>query len=210
MNSHVHFHSASAIIRGTTADAQGNISVEHESLLCDQKITAAAAKNSGGIVIAQVKRVAANDSIPSRQVAIPGPLVDCVVVCDEKDHADCHPMSYVERHNSSLVGEIKTPRDSMEKMPLDIRKMIARRAFFGLKPNTIINLGIGLPEGVASVAAEEDMLDFVTLSTEPGSFGGRPASGHNFGPAYNSSSLMEMNQMYVLKEKLRAVLCDVL
>ncbi|KAL3924583.1 MAG: hypothetical protein SGILL_000953 [Bacillariaceae sp.] len=185
-----------ALIRGTTADAQGNISVEHESLLCDQKIVAAAAKNSGGIVIAQVKRVAANDSIPSRQVAVPGPLVDCVVVVDEKDHEECHPMSYVEKHNSSLVGEIKTPRDSIEKMPLNVRKMIARRAFFGLKPNTIINLGIGLPEGVASVAAEEDMLDFITLSTEPGSFGGLPASGHNFGPAYNASSLMEMNQMF--------------
>jgi propionate CoA-transferase len=157
-----------AIIRGTTADAQGNISVEHESLLCDQKITAAAAKNSGGLVIAQVKRIAANDSIPSRNVAIPGPLVDCVVVVDEDAHEECHPMSYVEKHNSSLVGEIKTPKDSIEKMPLNIRKIIARRAFFGLKPNTIINLGIGLPEGVASVAAEEDMLDFVTLSTEPG------------------------------------------
>ncbi|KAG7367280.1 coenzyme A transferase [Nitzschia inconspicua] len=185
-----------ALIRGTTADAQGNISVEHESLLCDQKIMAAAAKNSGGLVIAQVKRIAANHSIPSRDVAIPGPLVDCVVVVDEKDHEECHPMSYVEKHNSSLVGEIKTPRDSIQKMPLNIRKIIARRAFFGLKPNTIINLGIGLPEGVAAVAAEEDMLDFVTLSTEPGSFGGLPASGHNFGPAYNASALMEMNQMF--------------
>lgn len=189
------FHSA-AIIRGTTADAQGNISIEHESLLCDQKITAAAAKNSGGIVIAQVKRIAANDSIPCRQVAVPGPLVDCVVVVDDEDVDKYHPMSYVDKFNSSLVGEIKTPQESIEKMPLNIRKLIARRAFFGLKPNTIVNLGIGLPEGVASVAAEEGMLDFITLSTEPGVFGGLPASGHNFGPAYNATSQMEMNQMF--------------
>jgi propionate CoA-transferase len=147
-------------------------------------------------VIAQVKRIAANDSIPSRQVAVPGPLVDCVVVVDEEDQEECHPMSYVEKHNSSLIGEIKTPRNSVAKMPLNIRKVIARRAFFGLKPNTIVNLGIGIPEGVASVAAEEDMLDYITLSTEPGVFGGLPASGHNFGPAYNASSLMEMNQMF--------------
>jgi propionate CoA-transferase len=81
-------------------------------------------------------------------------------------------------------------------MPLDIRKIIARRAFFGLKPNTIVNLGIGLPEGVASVAAEEGMLEYITLSTEPGVFGGLPASGKSFGPAYNASSLLEMNQMF--------------
>lgn len=143
-----------------------------------------------------MKRVAANDSIPSRQVAIPGPLVDCVVVVDEKDHDELHGMSYVEKHNSALVGELRSPQESIEKMPLDIRKIIARRAFFGLKPNTIVNLGIGLPEGVASVAAEEGLLDYITLSTEPGVFGGLPASGHSFGPAYNATSLMEMNQMF--------------
>ncbi len=129
-------------------------------------------------------------------MAIPGPLVDCVVVVDEKDHDELHGMSYVEKHNSALVGEIKTPQESIAKMPLNIRKIIARRAFFGLKPNTIVNLGIGLPEGVASVAAEEGMLEYITLSTEPGVFGGLPASGHSFGPAFNATSLMEMNQMF--------------
>jgi len=185
-----------AIIRGTTADSQGNVSVEHESLLCDQKIVAAAAKNSGGIVIAQVKRVADNGSIPSREVAVPGPLVDCVVVVDDEDHDSLHGMSFMERHNPALTGEIRAPQESIERMPLGLRKFIARRAFFGLKPNTIINLGIGLPEGVASVAAEEGMLEYITLSTEPGVFGGLPASGHSFGPAYNAHSLLEMNQMF--------------
>lgn len=185
-----------AIIRGTTADAQGNISVEHESLLCDQKITAAAAKNSGGIVIAQVKRIAADSSISSREVAIPGALVDCVVVVDEKDHDTLHGMSYEERHNPAFTGELKTPQESIEKMSLDIRKIIARRGVFALKPNTIVNLGIGLPEGIASVATEEGMLEYITLSTEPGVFGGLPASGKSFGPAYNASSLLEMNQMF--------------
>lgn len=185
-----------AIIRGTTADGQGNISVEHESLLCDQMATAAAARNSGGIVIAQVKRLAANGSLPSRSVAIPGPLVDCVVVVDEEDHDTLHPMSFMERHNPVLTGEFRTPQDQMPKMALDVRKVIARRAFLGLKPNTVVNLGIGLPEGVAAVAHEEGMLDYVTLSTEPGVFGGLPASGHSFGPAYNASALVEMNQMF--------------
>ena len=79
---------------------------------------------------------------------------------------------------------------------MDIRKLIARRSFFHLKPDTVVNLGIGLPEGVASVAAEEGMLDYVTLSTEPGVFGGIPASGHSFGPAVNPAALIEMNQMF--------------
>lgn len=185
-----------AIIRGTTADGQGNITVEHESLLCDQKIIAAAAKNSGGIVIAQVKRIASEGSIPSRNVAIPGPLVDCVVLVEQKDHHEDHGMGYFDYHNPGLTGELVAPEGEVETMSLDIRKIIARRSFFGLKPNKIVNLGIGLPEGVASVAAEEGMLEYVTLSTEPGVFGGLPASGHNFGPAYNASSLMEMNQMF--------------
>ena len=81
-------------------------------------------------------------------------------------------------------------------MEMDIRKLVARRAFFDLKPNKIVNLGIGIPDGVAAVAAEEGMLDYITLSTEPGVFGGLPASGHDFGPSYNAHSLMEMNQMF--------------
>ncbi|CAB9499997.1 Caffeate CoA-transferase [Seminavis robusta] len=185
-----------AIIRGTTADAQGNITLEHESLLCDQKIVAAAAKNSGGIVIAQVKRVAGSGTLPSRSVGVPGPMVDCVVVVDEKDHDELHPMSYLEKHNPVLTGEIKTGAEGVEPMEMGLRKLIARRAFFCVKPNKIVNLGIGLPEGVASVASEEGMLDYLTLSTEPGVFGGLPASGHSFGPAFNASSLMEMNQMF--------------
>lgn len=185
-----------AIIRGTTADAMGNITLEHESLLCDQRICAAAAKNSGGIVIAQVKRVAATGSIPSRQVGIPAALVDCVVVIDEEDHKRYHPMSYITSNDPFLTGELRSPASSLEPMPMDLRKIVARRAFFGLRPNKIVNLGIGIPDGIASVAAEEGMLDYITLSTEPGVFGGLPASGHEFGPAYNATSLMEMNQMF--------------
>jgi len=185
-----------AIIRGTTADSKGNITVEEESLLADQKIMAMAAKNSGGIVIAQVKRLAAEGSFNPKSVEIPSALVDCVVVVDPADHAALHPMSFVEEHNPALTGELKSPQDEFAKMPLDVRKIIARRAFFQLTPDAIVNLGIGLPEGVANVAAEEGMLKHVTLSTEPGVFGGLPASGHSFGPAINASALVEMNQMF--------------
>jgi propionate CoA-transferase len=185
-----------AIIRGTTGDAQGNISCEQESLLCDQRISAAAAKNSGGIVIAQVKRMCQTGSLHPRNVTVPGALVDALVVVDGEDHDTLHPMSMVEVHNPAFTGTIKTPVDEIARMPLDCRKVIARRAFMGLKPDTIVNLGIGLPEGVASVASEEGMLDYVTLSTEPGVFGGLPAMGHSFGPAVNPAAHVEMNQMF--------------
>jgi propionate CoA-transferase len=185
-----------AIIRATTADSMGNLTVEDESLLCDQMITAAAARNSGGIVIAQVKRLAAVGSLPTRQVAVPGPLVDCVVVVDEDLHARDHAMSYLTVHDPFLTNQIRSPSDFLEKMELNERKVIARRAAMMLEPGKFVNLGIGLPDGVASVAAEEGLLKFITLTTEPGVVGGLPASGHEFGPAANADALIEMNQMF--------------
>jgi propionate CoA-transferase len=185
-----------AIIRATTADSSGNLTFEHESLLCDQRIIATAARNSGGVVLAQVKRLSALGSLPSRSVGVPGAMVDCVCVVDEDDHEIFHGMSYTKRHDPVLCGEIKSPADEVPKMPLNERKIIARRASFGLKPGKVINLGIGLPEGVASVAGEEGQLPFITLTTEPGVFGGLPASGKDFGPAANADALVEMNSMF--------------
>jgi propionate CoA-transferase len=185
-----------AIIRATTADSSGNLSFEHESLLCDQKNIAMAARNSGGVVLAQVKRLCAVGSLPSRSVGVPGAMVDCVCVVDEEDHDVFHRMSYTKRHDPVLCGEIKSPSDEVPKMPLDERKVIARRASFALKPGKVVNLGIGLPEGVASVAGEEGQLPFITLTTEPGVFGGLPASCQEFGPAVNADALVEMNQMF--------------
>jgi propionate CoA-transferase len=124
-----------AIIRGTTADAQGNISIEQESLNVDQRVCAAAARNSGGLVIAQVKRLASNQTLNANSVTVPGSLVDCVVCIDDPD--ELHPMSFMERYNPSLAGSIRTPFDSIPKLPHDIRKLIARRAFFQLNPNTV-------------------------------------------------------------------------
>lgn len=184
------------IIRGTTADANGNITIEHESLRCDQKNVAAATKNSGGIVIAQVKRLAEVGSLHPRSIEIPSPFVDCVVVVDEEDHDKYHGMSYFTNYSPAFSGELKVPTGNLTVMPLDTRKLIARRAFFELRPNQVVNLGIGLPEGVASVASEEKILQYITLSTEPGSFGGIPASGYDFGPSFNAESLLQMHETF--------------
>ena len=192
------------IIRATMADSSGNLSFEHESLLCDQLAIAMAARNSGGVVIAQVKRLCQVGSLPSRNVKVPGSMVsasdipmyhcqknflfahslciywlkvDCVVVVDDHDHDEYHPMSYVTNHSAVLTGEIKSPIDEVLRMPLSVRKVIARRASRALKPGQTVNLGIGLPESVASVAGEEGILPYITLTTEPGSFGGLVSLG---------------------------------
>ncbi|KAL9185145.1 hypothetical protein ACHAXT_002922 [Thalassiosira profunda] len=184
------------IIRATTADSSGNLSFEHESLVCDQLSIAMAARNSGGVVIAQVKRMCQKGTLPSRSVLVPGSMVDCVVVVDDDDHDTFHPMSYTTKYSPALTGEIRSPAEDVPKMELSERKVIARRASRALKPGQTVNLGIGLPEGVASVAGEEGMLPYLTLTTEPGSFGGVPASGHEFGPSFNADAVIAMNRQF--------------
>jgi len=181
-----------AIIRGTTADANGNITMERESLYLDVLIQAMAARASGGLVIAQVERMAAVDSLNPRNVKVPGSVVDAVV-CAE-DPAD-HPMSFPTRYHAGYSAEVRWP-PSTKAMEMSARKIIARRAAMELLPNQVVNLGIGMPEGVAAVADEEGILQFVTLTTEPGTHGGIGASGHDFGPAVNYDGLLELNQQF--------------
>jgi len=134
-----------AFIRGTTADPSGNITMEKEALTLDNLAQSMAVKNSGGIVIAQVERIAKLGSLNPRHVRIPGILVDCVVVAEKPEH---HMMNYGTQYNPALAGEIQVPLESLPPMPLEARKIIVRRAAFELPPNGIVNLGVGIPEGV--------------------------------------------------------------
>ena len=176
-----------AVIRGTTADTDGNITMEKEALTLESLAIAMAARNSGGLVIVQVERVARAGTLNSHQVKIPGILVDCVVVARPENHWQ----TYGEPYNPSFSGEIKIPLGSLAAMELNPRKIIARRAAFELKPNCVVNLGIGIPEGVSRVANEEKILDFMTLTTEPGVIGGMPAGGLNFGAGLNAAALID-------------------
>jgi propionate CoA-transferase len=176
-----------AFIRGTTADTNGNISIERESLVLEDLVLAMAAKNSGGYVICQVERIAAEGSLPSRQIRVPGIMVDCVVVASPENHMQ----NYGTQYNAAYSGELRVPSQSVDPLELTERKIIARRCATELRANSVINLGIGMPEGIGAVCNEERVYRYITLTADPGIVGGVPMHGLDFGAAVNAEALID-------------------
>lgn len=181
-----------ALIRGTTADNQGNITMEREALTLDMLSIAMAAKNSGGLVIAQVERIAATGSLDPRRVVVPGNLVDCVVVAEPEEHLQTYSTPY----DHAFTGRMKADVGHVQAMDLNERKIIARRAAMELPINGVVNLGIGMPEGVSAIANEEGIIDNITMTTEAGVFGGIPQTGLDFGASLNASAVIQTNQNF--------------
>ena len=181
-----------ALLRGTTADVQGNVTMEREALVLDNLAQAMAVHNSGGIVIVQVERIAGAGALCARDIVIPGILVDAIVLAEPENHFQ----TYATAFNHGFTNRVRMPADAMSAMRLDARKVIARRCAFELPINGVVNLGIGMPEGVAAVAAEEGLLQHMTLTTEPGVIGGQPASGLDFGAALNTDALIPQNNQF--------------
>lgn len=181
-----------ALLRGTTADEAGNVTMEREALILDNLAQAMAVKNSGGLVIVQVERIAASGTLPVRDVHIPSVLVDAVVIAQPENH----PQTYGTAFSHAFTNRIRSSAKDIPSMPLDVRKIIARRAAFELPVNGVVNLGIGVPEGIAAVAAEEGLLNHMTLTAEPGVVGGQPASGLDFGAAVNSDAIIPQNSQF--------------
>ncbi|MCR4674639.1 MAG: acyl CoA:acetate/3-ketoacid CoA transferase [Lachnospiraceae bacterium] len=184
-----------ALLRGTIADENGNISFEKESVMNEGFSVATATKNSGGIVIVQVEYLAKKESLNPKDVKIPGNLVDYVVVASD-------PMASWQAEGTyfqpAFSGHIRVPLEKIKPMELDERKVICRRCAMELKKGNLINLGVGMPASIASVVAEEGLLDEVTMSTESGMVGGMPSALPNFGSAYNPESILTPGDMFDL------------
>jgi acyl CoA:acetate/3-ketoacid CoA transferase len=174
-----------AFIRGTTADEHGNLTLEHETAKLGVLAAATATRNSGGIVIAQVKRVAAAHTLNPKSVVVPGHLVDVVVLCEDQWQ------TAINEYNPAFSGEVYVPFGRSPAMPLSERKVVARRALDEIEPASVVNLGVGMADGVATVALEEDRLGEITLTVEQGMVGGVPERGVIFGVSWNPEAVIE-------------------
>jgi propionate CoA-transferase len=178
------------LIRATAADPFGNLIMDDEAVIGDVLPIAQAAHNHHGIVIAQVRRILNKPAAP-QHVRVPGKLVSKIVVAAESDHWQ----TFGEPFNSSYCqpAAINDPaaQPSLPAMPPDARRIIAARACDELLPGAIANLGIGLPEGVARIAAERKLLHDVTLTLESGPIGGMPAGGLSFGASVHPEAIID-------------------
>lgn len=189
-----------ALIRATTADALGNLSTEHEPFHQDLLAIAQAARNSGGLVIAQVKRIVPAHTLDPNLVRVPGIFVDRVVVCE--DPAE-HWMTFGEAHNPAYLSEGHAERLALgpaappAPAPLDLRKIVQRRALLALKTldDPIVNLGVGMPAGIGAVAREEGH-DRFTLTVEAGPVGGTPAQHLSFGASAHPQAIIDHAAMF--------------
>jgi propionate CoA-transferase len=181
-----------AIIRGTVADENGNLTEDYEGGLLECLPLAQAVKNSGGIVIAEIAYLAERSSIHPKRVRVPGVLIDYLVIASEEHHWQ----SGTTRFNPAFSGDVRVPIDAIPPMPLNERLIIGRRAAMELLPGSVVNLGVGMPESVAAVASMEGASDLLTLTTELGTVGGVPASGEDFGMSYNPQAFVEQQAQF--------------
>lgn len=181
------------VIRGTSADPEGNITTEREALTMEILEAAMAVKNCGGFVIAQVERLRDTPAHP-HSVKVPGIFVDYVVVAQSPE---AHPHTLFVQYDPSLCGETRVDlRQEISPMTLGVEKVICRRAAMELRPGMMVNLGFGVPMGVAQIAFEEDFIEKLTFTTEIGVIGGLPEGGRNFGPAKNPSAFISQAAMF--------------
>jgi len=174
-----------AFLRGTTADEDGNVTMEEEAVLGEMLAMAQATRRAGGIVVVQVKRMARRDTLPPKSVKIPGILVDFVVVDHEQRQ------TYATYYDPSYSGELRIPVGNIKPLAFGPRKVIVRRAAMELFPQAICNLGAGVSTGLSTIAAEEGLLDAVYLTNEQGIIGGAPITGRDSGGGQNFAAMVE-------------------
>ncbi len=179
-----------ALIRGTTADEDGNVSMEHEGTTLEALSVAQAVHNADGTVICQVKRLAQRGSLHPQMVRVPGFLIDAFVV-DENQW-----QNYAAPFDPSLCGEVRRPMATLKPGALNVRRIIARRAAIELTRGAVFNLGAGVSAGISNVIAEEHLENLVTSTVEAGVVGGIPGEGLYFGSAYNPQAIIDQPYMF--------------
>jgi propionate CoA-transferase len=182
------------LIRATAADPLGNLVMDEEALIGDVLPIAQAVYNSGGIVIAQVKRLI-DEPVHPQKVRVPGILVDKIVISQEHEHHQ----TYGEVYNAGycrprITGQ--TIGESLEPLPMDERRIIASRACDEVPENAVTNLGIGMPEGIARIAAERRLLERLILTVESGPIGGMPAGGLSFGASLQPDAIIDQPSQF--------------
>jgi propionate CoA-transferase len=180
-----------AVIRGSTIDEDGNLTMEEEAVRGEMLAMAMAARNSGGVVIAQAKRIASAKSLPARSVVVPGALVDLAYLDPEQTQ------TYATVYSPYYSGALRRPvTDAGDPPPLDVRKVIARRSLLEFLPGDICNLGFGISQMIGAVAWEEGIADRLVLTVEQGMFGGVPVAGNEGGAGFNYQAMIDQPYMF--------------
>jgi propionate CoA-transferase len=179
-----------AVIRGSTADEDGNLTMEDEAVQGEMLAMAMAARNSGGIVIAEVHRLAEAGTLPMRAVKVPGALIDHVYVDPDQTQ------TYATRYSPYYAGALRRPATAAPPPALDVRKIIARRSLLEFRAGDICNLGFGISQGIGAIAFEEGIADRLVLTVEQGIFGGVPVAGNEGGTGFNYQAMIEQPSMF--------------
>jgi propionate CoA-transferase len=180
-----------AVIRGSTIDEDGNLTMDDEAVKGEMLAMAMAARNSGGIVIAQAKRLAAAKTLPPRSVVVPGALIDLAYLDPDQ------PQTYLTEYSPYYSGALRRPTtDPGEPLPLDVRKVIARRSLLEFRPGDICNLGFGISQLIGAIAWEEGIADRLVLTVEQGIFGGVPVAGNEGGAGFNYQAMIDQPAMF--------------
>ncbi|MDI9613586.1 MAG: CoA-transferase [Acidobacteriota bacterium] len=182
------------LIRGTKADERGNISMEKEGAFLEALPVAQAAKNSGGIVIAQVEYVTKAGTLHPKSIQVPGVMVDHIVVA--KNPQEFHMQSEGVYYHPAFSGDVVMPLGALPELPFDERLFILRRAAMELEADSVVNLGIGIPDRMATLTGHEGVSHMMTLTTEAGAVGGVPAGWPNFGMTYNPETFIMHPNMF--------------
>lgn len=180
------------LLRATTVDELGNLSFENEAALLEPLEAALATHRAGGIVIVEAQHHVGAGSLHPHNVRVPGFLVDYLVI------GETFMQTSETKMEPGFSGAYRVPLGSLPNLPRGTRRIIAERAYEEIQPGQLVNLGVGMPDGIAKLASERGEFDDIAFAVEQGHIGGTPAGGIEFGAVYNAASTLTAAQQFDL------------